>query len=156
MRVGRLAAAALLALGAAAAAEAQPARVETVELHSAAVDREMKFEIALPPGYDDPANAERRYPTLYLLHGEGRSFLAWREILGGATDAGGREMILVMPDAGESFYVNWARSDDGRRDDVGGLSRRRRRGARRRALPDGGGARRDAPSPASEWGATER
>src|SRR5689334_16506361 len=22
-----------------------------------------------PPGYDDPANAARRYPVLYLLHG---------------------------------------------------------------------------------------
>ena len=70
----------------------------------------------LPRGYDDAANAERRYPALYLLHGEGNSFLAWREILDGAAAAGEREMILVMPDAGESFYVNWARTDDGRRD----------------------------------------
>lgn len=113
----RLAAVAFaLALGAAAAAEAQPARVETVELHSPAVDRPMKYEVVLPRGYHDPANAERRYPTLYLLHGEGRSFLAWRELLAGGTEAGEREMLLVMPDAGESFYVNWARSDDGRRD----------------------------------------
>ena len=116
-RVGRLAAVAVaLALGAVAAAEAQPGRVETVEFHSPAVDRPMKYEVVLPRGYEDPANAERRYPALYLLHGEGRSFLAWREILDGATVAGDREMILVMPDAGESHYVNWARSDDGRRD----------------------------------------
>lgn len=116
-RIDRLAAgAALLALGAVAAAEAQPAAVETVELHSPAVDRPLKYDIVLPRGYDDPTNAGRRYPTLYLLHGEGRSFLAWREILESATDAGAPEMILVMPDAGESYYVNWARSDDGRRD----------------------------------------
>ena len=76
----------------------------------------MKYEVVLPRGYEDPAHAERRYPALYLLHGEGRSFLAWREILDGATVAGDREMIVVMPDAGESHYVNWARSDDGRRD----------------------------------------
>ena len=116
-RVGRFAAVtALGSLCAGAVAGAQPARVETVAFHSAAVDRTMQYDIVLPPGYDDPANADRRYPTLYLLHGEGRSFLAWREILDGAADAGGHEMILVMPDAGESFYVNWARTDDGRRD----------------------------------------
>lgn len=115
--VGRLAAVAIaLTLGATAGPEAQPARVETVELHSPAVDRPMKYEVVLPRGYDDPANAERRYPTLYLLHGEERSFLAWREILDGPAAAGGREMILVMPDAGESYYVNWAQTDDGRRD----------------------------------------
>lgn len=111
--------AALAALGwlcAVSVAGAQPARVETVELHAPAVDRPMKYDVVLPRGYDDPANAGRRYPTLYLLHGEGQSFLAWREILDGATDARAIEMIQVMPDAGESFYVNWARSDDGRRD----------------------------------------
>ena len=114
---GRLSAVAIaLVLGAAVAPEAQPARIETVALRSPAVDRPMKYEVVLPSGYQDPANAERRYPTLYLLHGEGHSFLAWREILDGATPAGDREMILVMPDAGESYYVNWARSDDGRRD----------------------------------------
>ncbi|MCE2515058.1 MAG: hypothetical protein J4F37_08630 [Acidobacteria bacterium] len=111
--------AALAALGwlcAASVAGAQPGRVETVELHAPAVDRPMKYDVVLPSGYHDSASAERRYPTLYLLHGEGRSFLAWRDILDDATIAGERAMILVMPDAGESFYVNWARSDDGRRD----------------------------------------
>ena len=111
--------AALVVLGwlcAVPVAGAQTARVETVEFHAPAVDRPMKYEVGLPRGYDDPVNAARRYPTLYLLHGEGSSFLAWREILDGATEAGERAMILVMPDAGESFYVNWARTDDGRRD----------------------------------------
>lgn len=31
-----------------------------------------KFGIVLPPGYDDPANADRRYPVLYFLHGQGQ------------------------------------------------------------------------------------
>jgi len=26
----------------------------------------------LPPGYDDPANAGRRYPVMYFLHGQGQ------------------------------------------------------------------------------------
>jgi enterochelin esterase-like enzyme len=33
--------------------------------------------IYLPPGYDDPANAGRRYPVVYLLHGYPGSPLDW-------------------------------------------------------------------------------
>src|SRR5205823_7613907 len=29
------------------------------------------YGIMTPPGYDDPANADARYPVLYLLHGYG-------------------------------------------------------------------------------------
>jgi hypothetical protein len=32
-----------------------------------------RFTIALPPGYDDPERADRRYPVVYLLHGKGQS-----------------------------------------------------------------------------------
>ncbi|HWV38609.1 MAG TPA: hypothetical protein VN033_09035 [Vulgatibacter sp.] len=32
---------------------------------------ERDFAVVLPPGYDDPANADVRYPVLYLLHGYG-------------------------------------------------------------------------------------
>lgn len=34
--------------------------------------RERSFGIVLPPGYDDPANAEARYPVMYFLHGQGQ------------------------------------------------------------------------------------
>jgi hypothetical protein len=32
-----------------------------------------RFTVALPPGYNDPERAERRYPVVYLLHGKGQS-----------------------------------------------------------------------------------
>jgi S-formylglutathione hydrolase FrmB len=31
--------------------------------------RPERYDLYLPPGYDDPANRSRRYPVLYLLHG---------------------------------------------------------------------------------------
>ncbi|MBS2026162.1 MAG: hypothetical protein JST92_27490, partial [Deltaproteobacteria bacterium] len=31
------------------------------------------FAVSLPPGYDDPANATKRYPVLFLLHGYGQT-----------------------------------------------------------------------------------
>jgi hypothetical protein len=39
--------------------------------HSKAIGADRPFGIALPPGYDDPANANERYPVLYFLHGQG-------------------------------------------------------------------------------------
>ncbi|MCC7407284.1 MAG: alpha/beta hydrolase fold domain-containing protein [Phycisphaeraceae bacterium] len=43
--------------------------VEHHTLHSAAMDKEVGYNIYLPPGYHDPANAEKRYPVVYWLHG---------------------------------------------------------------------------------------
>jgi S-formylglutathione hydrolase FrmB len=34
--------------------------------------RATPYAIFLPPGYDDPANAARRYPVVYFLHGYGQ------------------------------------------------------------------------------------
>jgi S-formylglutathione hydrolase FrmB len=34
--------------------------------------RESPFGLFLPPGYNDPANADRRYPVIYFLHGYGQ------------------------------------------------------------------------------------
>lgn len=43
--------------------------VEHHTLHSAAMDKEVGYNIYLPPGYNDPANAQKRYPVVYWLHG---------------------------------------------------------------------------------------
>lgn len=62
--------------------------------------------VYLPPGYDDPANAARRYPVIYLIHGYPSSSFDWF----GAGRAGNTAalmqrdgllgpMILVAPDA---------------------------------------------------------
>src|SRR5688572_21932673 len=37
--------------------------------HSAANNVDVGYCIYLPPGYDDPANKDRRYPVVYWLHG---------------------------------------------------------------------------------------
>jgi hypothetical protein len=38
---------------------------------SPALGEERDFGVVLPPGYNDPANADKRYPVLYFLHGQG-------------------------------------------------------------------------------------
>jgi enterochelin esterase-like enzyme len=44
-------------------------RVHHQIYHSAVMDVDVGFGIYLPPGYDDPANADLRYPVVYFLHG---------------------------------------------------------------------------------------
>ena len=124
----------------AAPALAQRAPVETVQFTADSVGREMRYNVILPGGYADPDNVERRYPTLYLLHGAGSNYLSWTRFLGVGRYALDYEMIIVMPDAGTTWYVNWARSDEDRlnawedyiiRDVIGHVDTRYRTVARR-------------------------
>ncbi|MBI5496198.1 MAG: hypothetical protein HY904_14340 [Deltaproteobacteria bacterium] len=40
---------------------------------SAALGREQPFGLVLPPGYFYPENAEKRYPVIYFMHGQGQN-----------------------------------------------------------------------------------
>jgi S-formylglutathione hydrolase FrmB len=98
----------------AAAQSAQVDGVTTVEFFSPAVERTMKYNIVLPPGYE---TSDERYPVLYLLHGLSQNYTSWSR-LGApfyAQEIGG--LIVVMPDGGNSWYVNWAESGEGQKND---------------------------------------
>lgn len=85
-----------------------PEGLQTITFYSPAVDREMKFDIVLPPDYD---TSERHYPVLYLLHGYMQNYTVWGRNLGAAFYAQQiGELIVVMPDAGNSWYINYAES----------------------------------------------
>ncbi|MCI0455780.1 MAG: hypothetical protein L0Z62_02205 [Gemmataceae bacterium] len=92
-----------------ALAEALP--VKTVEFSSEAVGRKMKYNIVLPAQYEQTTD---RYPVLYLLHGYSSNYTAWAR-MGVADYARAYDLIVVMPDAGNSWYVNWAQSEDGQK-----------------------------------------
>lgn len=81
-------------------------------IQSQILNQEMKYNIYLPAGYKTSGYT---YPVLYLLHGLGDNQTTWcdaghgnlREI----ADAWFRErgldkMIVVMPDAGRTWYLN--------------------------------------------------
>ncbi|MCK8491347.1 esterase family protein [Spirosoma sp. RP8] len=84
--------------------------LEGMVLNSSILNRGVKFSIYLPPDY---YTSNRRYPVVYLLHGYGDDETGWIQF-GEAdriVDAGIRSgelpaMIIVMPDAGATFYVN--------------------------------------------------
>lgn len=90
--------------------------LEGLSMDSGLGEREIHYSIYLPPGYED---SERAYPVLYLLHGYSDNETAWvqfGEVNATADRAiASREippMIIVMPDAGISFYVNAADKSD--------------------------------------------
>jgi putative tributyrin esterase len=101
--------AALLVLLAAltATATAQEPAVKSVAFEAPSVGRTMKYNIVLPEGYDD---ATDRYPVLYLLHGLTSNYTAWAR-MGVPRYARQYDLIVVMPDVGNSWYVNWAESE---------------------------------------------
>ncbi|MDQ6885725.1 MAG: esterase family protein [Gemmatimonadota bacterium] len=103
-------AALLLALSSATAGHA-PGRVQLDSFWSPALGTRKQYVVYLPPSY--AARSGRRYPVAYYLHGVFGSERDWTRSghLDAAMDsllaAGGREMIIVMPDGDDGFYTTW-------------------------------------------------
>ena len=112
-RFGLAAVVALVLVALAAGAAAQGRDLHTVEFFSPAVDRTARYNILLPSDYE---TSTARYPVLYLLHGLTQNYTAWGRS-NGAPFYGGLydDLIVVMPDVGNSWYVNWAESENGQR-----------------------------------------
>lgn len=110
--------AALALAFAAMAANPSHARVETILVHSAALegnlegnDASRKVHVILPPSYD--THADRRYPVIYFLHGFTATADRYLEMIdpdNAVQDFDGTEMIVVIPDTytrrGGSFYAS--------------------------------------------------
>jgi S-formylglutathione hydrolase FrmB len=102
---------AAIALILATPAVAQPLPVKTVEFKSESVGRSMKYNIVLPEKYSQSTD---RYPVLYLLHGLTSNYTAWAHMRV-PEFARAYDLIVVMPDVGNSWYLNWAESAEGQK-----------------------------------------
>ena len=107
----------LVLLGAAGAGANEPRIRESLSFDSPALGRPMAYSLYLPPGYDE--DGQSRYPVIYLLHGLGGNEQDWLLGAGIADTADALiaegimpPVIIVMPDGGDSWYVDSA--------DVGG------------------------------------
>ncbi|MDX1639464.1 MAG: alpha/beta hydrolase family protein, partial [Balneolaceae bacterium] len=83
---------------------------ESLSLESEILGKEVAYSVYLPPGYEE---TNRSYPVLYLLHGYTDDETAWiqfgqvKKIADRHTDdVEISSMIIIMPDAGVSWYVN--------------------------------------------------
>jgi enterochelin esterase-like enzyme len=83
---------------------------ESLKVKSTILSKEMEYSIYFPTDYE---TSNRRYPVLYLLHGYGDDETGWtqfgeahlicdRSIKSGES----APMIIVMPDAGVTWYIN--------------------------------------------------
>ncbi len=79
--------------------------IRSVRFTSESLGEERAFNILLPTDYDASTS---RYPTLYLLHGYGDDQSAWSYMTNVSGYAARHKVIIVMPDASKSFYVNSA------------------------------------------------
>lgn len=85
--------------------------IESQKVKSAILGKDVEYNIYLPSGYE--SNPTRRYPVLYLLHGYTDDETGWtqfgdtQEIADKIISSGEvPPMIIVMPDAGVSWYQN--------------------------------------------------
>ena len=77
--------------------------ITSVKFQSESLGQERAFNILLPLDYDSSTS---RYPVLYLLHGYGDDNTAWSYMTNLSGYAARHELIVVMPDASNSWYVN--------------------------------------------------
>lgn len=83
---------------------------ESLKVKSTILGKDVEYSVYLPAGYDE---TNRRYPVLYLLHGYTDDETGWTQFGDtqtiadktiGSNDA--PPMIIVMPDAGVTWYQN--------------------------------------------------
>lgn len=90
----------LLFLGSEPAWAQSSVRVDSFFVSS--LGRTKSMTLLLP----EPYNPQVRYPVLYLLHGYSGDHTNWTKLTKLATYAGRFPLIIVMPDAENSWYVN--------------------------------------------------
>lgn len=82
--------------------------------HSAALDRDMRYRIYLPQTY---AQSSTHFPVLYLLHGIYGNSTDWDKQSHLRRYAKNLDLIIVMPDAGDNWYINSATNPKDRFED---------------------------------------
>ena len=84
---------------------ASESRMQDRVFQSDSLGRQMHYRIFLPKGYFE---SDRYYPVLYLLHGFSGDYQNWSTLTNLTHYAENAPIIIVMPDAGNSWYVDSA------------------------------------------------
>jgi putative tributyrin esterase len=88
--------------------------IEDRSFQSAALGRRAPYRVLLPAGY---SASTKRYPVLFLLHGVFGGFENWETLTDLSRYAAEVELIIVTPDAANSWYVNSATASSERYED---------------------------------------
>jgi len=94
-------------------AAAQQSIIRVDSFYSSAVQNQTKYTAILPGNYDIDKN--KSFPVVYLLHGyEGNytTWITWSKLpVQLATEY---QCIIILPDGGNSWFVNWNGQTDGK------------------------------------------
>ncbi len=82
----------------------EDAFVKDFSFHSASLQRDMRYRVLFPRDYAQGG----RFPVLYLLHGLYGDYLNWDTRTGLENYARNLRILVVMPDAGNSWYTDSA------------------------------------------------
>src|ERR1051325_1770555 len=91
-----------------ARAQQTSARVQTVQFASKLVGKTVPYNVVLPVDYDKAEPRNMRYPVLYLLHGLFGHYDNWTTHTKLADYASKYEMIIVMPEGNDGWYIDSA------------------------------------------------
>jgi putative tributyrin esterase len=91
---------------------AQKSIVATDSFYSPSVNLSLKYSVILPATYKKSA---QRYPVVYLLHGHTGNYTSWATYAKLPVQLATQyNCIVILPDAGNSWYVNWTGQTDGK------------------------------------------
>lgn len=91
---------------------AQKSHVITDSFFTTFVNLELKYTTILPSDY---YKSNKRYPTVFLLHGHTGNYTSWITYAKLPIElATLYNCIIILPDAGNSWYVNWTGQTDGK------------------------------------------
>lgn len=80
--------------------------VETHQLKSKLMGREMPYRVILPPDYRSKLSSTRRYTAVFLLHGLSGHFDNWTEKTAIGAYSYNQAFIIVMPEGGDGWYTD--------------------------------------------------
>jgi putative tributyrin esterase len=93
-------------------ANSQPAISKIGSFYSSSVQLTLKYTVVLPTSY---YKGKKQYPVVYLLHGHTGNYTSWVSYAKlPASLATEYNCIIILPDAGNSWYVNWTGQTDGK------------------------------------------
>lgn len=94
-------------------AQTQQSIIRKLEFTAAAVQLNLKYTAILPASYN--SSKTKRYPVVYLLHGHTGNYTSWITYAQLPTQLATQyNCIIILPDGGNSWYVNWTGQTDGK------------------------------------------
>ena len=83
-------------------------RIQSYQLKSSLMGREMPYKVIFPIGYASDSNGSRRFAVLYLLHGLFGHFDNWTDKTKLENYSEPYDFIIVTPEGGDGWYTDSA------------------------------------------------